>query len=54
MHDLASIIRAHVNREGFGANWSDLVQNTWEKDCKRSLTNQRLKTIIALDFIQYC
>ena len=44
MHDLASIIRAHVNRERFGANWSDLIQNTWEKDWKRSLKSNIQKS----------
>ena len=37
MHDLASITRAHANREGFDDNWSDLVQKHHEKDCKRSM-----------------
>ena len=52
MHALDSITRAHANREGFDANWSDLVQETWEKDWKRFLTNQILKSIMAWDFVQ--
>ena len=34
MHALDSITRAHVNREGFDANWSDLAQKPWKKIVK--------------------
>ena len=36
MHALDSITRAHVNREGFDANWSDLAQKPWKKIVKDS------------------
>ena len=53
MHDLASIIRAHANRERFGANWSELNQKPWEKIQKRYEEIQYSKAMIMMDFIQF-
>ena len=54
MHALDSITRAHVNREGFDANWSDLAQKPCEKDWKNNGRKSNLQFIIARDFCWNC
>ena len=54
MHVWYSRFRVQLNGERFGADWHDWEQNTHEKIWKRSLRNQILKTIMAMDLIEFC